>query len=408
MILFDIVLSSNNVSSLQLKRVDMVAEKKPEKIYVLDTNVIVHDPHAFKSFEGANVGIPAIVLEELDTFKREGSDRGRNAREFIRQLDALRGRGSLRDGVKLDNGTVVRILFLEHDIPKIPFKLSREDNAILSTVLGLQKEGHEVTFISKDLNARVKADVLGLYAEDYLKDEYVSEDAFYKGWISVQVPAVQLKSDQPPILDELLKERKFTDNEFILVQSQHNPHNYRIFRYLGGKKFLPVHQHVLKWPLQPRNPQQAMALNLLLDDTIQCVTLLGPAGTGKTFLALLAGLHKVLVEDLYRKLLVSRPVVPLGRDIGYLPGTLEEKLHSWMLPIYDNMEFITHSINMAKHTQVLEEGHHQKKKGKKHHQKKDKTGFVTVDDLVHEEKLSLEAIKYMRGRSIPYQYFLIE
>ncbi|TET36247.1 PhoH family protein [Candidatus Dependentiae bacterium] len=384
----------------------MVEENKKEKIYVLDTNVIVHDPNAYKNFEGVNIGIPTMVIEELDSFKREGSDRGRNSREFIRQLDELRKRGSLREGVQLDNGSVIRVLFLDHDVPRIPFKLSREDNAILSTVLGLQKAGHEVQFISKDLNARVKADVLGIYAEDYLKDEYVSEDAFYHGWITLDVPAVQLKSEQPDVLADLAKERNLTPNEFVLLQSQHNPHNYRIFRFLEGKRFVSVPQHALKWPLQPRNPQQVMALNLLLDDSIQCVTLLGPAGTGKTFLALLAGLHKVLIEDYYRKLLVSRPVVPLGRDIGYLPGTLEEKLHSWMLPIYDNMEFIAHGINMAKHTRELEQGPQSKKKGK--HHKKDKTGFISVDDLVQDDKLSLEAITYMRGRSIPYQYILID
>ena len=395
-------------ASLYTKRVGMVEEKKAEKIYVLDTNVLVHDPHAFKNFKGVTVGIPAMVLEELDSFKREGTDRGRNAREFIRQLDNLREGGSLKDGVMLDNGTKIRILFLERDPPKMPFKLSSEDNVILSTALALKNAGHDVEFISKDLNARVKADVLGIAAEDYLKDEYVSEDASYKGWITIPVPAVQLKTDQPPILAELLQGQQLTANEFILLQSQHNPHNYRIFRYLYGDKFIPVHENVLKWPLKPRNPQQAMALNLLLDDTIQFVTLLGPAGTGKTFLALLAGLQKVLIEDDYRKMLVSRPVVPLGKDLGYLPGTLEEKLHSWMLPIYDNMELIMHSINMAKHTQESEQGHSQKKKGKKFYHKKDHNSFITVDDLVHEDKLSLEAITYMRGRSIPYQYILID
>lgn len=384
----------------------MIEERKSEKIYLLDTNVLMHDPNAYKHFAGEIVGIPAMVIEELDAFKREGTDRGRNAREFIRQLDELRGQGSFREGMALENGSVLRVLFLEHDMPKIPFKLAREDNAILSVALDLQMRGHKVTFISKDINMRVKADVLGLHAEDYLKGEFISEDIFYRGWLTVDVPAVQLKSDHPDILSELTKERDFTANEFVLLQSQHNPHNYRIFRFIEGKRFIPVQPHVLKWPLQPRNPQQMMAMNLLLDDAIQCVTLLGPAGTGKTFLALLAGLHKVLVEDLYRKILVSRPVIPLGRDIGYLPGTLEEKLHSWMLPIYDNMEFIVYAINMAKHTKELEYGYAAKKKDRPY--KKEKSGFLSVDELVHADKLSLEAITYMRGRSIPYQYIIID
>jgi len=161
----------------------MVPEKDSKKIYVLDTNILVHDPSAFKNFEGANVGIPAVVLEELDQFKREATDRGRNSREFTRQLDNLRQQGSLKDGVKLDNGSTVRILFLGHDVPDIPFTLDKEDNQILLTALDLKSKGHEVKFISKDLNARVKADALGIYSEDY-KKEYVTEEEFYQGWIA--------------------------------------------------------------------------------------------------------------------------------------------------------------------------------------------------------------------------------
>jgi PhoH-like ATPase len=176
-----------------------------------------------------------------------------------------------------------------------------------------------------------------------------------------------------------------------------------------------VHEPLLKWPLKARNPQQLMALDLLLDNTIQFVTLFGPAGTGKTFLALLAGLHKVLVEDEYEKLLISRPVVPLGRDIGYLPGTVEEKLHSWMLPIYDNMEFIMHSSQVGQHFEELEGDRYERRKGKKGGDRRDKHqrpsnggSLRPMDDLVKHGKLSLEAITYMRGRSIPYQYILID
>lgn len=384
----------------------MDAQHNPNKIYVLDTNVIVHDPLAYKHFEGVTVGIPAVVLEELDSFKREGTDRGRNSREFTRQLDALREKGSLKDGVKLDNGATVKILFADHDAPDIPFQLDKEDNQILLTAVALKEQGNDVEFISKDLNARVKADALGLVSEDYLSD-YVSSEEFYKGWTEVPVPAIELKSDDPKILHDLEGNYDLVVNQFILLVSQHNPYNNRVFRYLGAGRFIPVRTPNFKWPLEPRNAQQLMALNLLLDDSVQLVTLLGPAGTGKTFLALLAGLDKVLSHDVYRKLMISRPVVPLGRDVGYLPGTLEEKLHSWMLPIYDNMEFIMHSVSLAHHVHELEQGH-AKKKGKKHKNGRDKTGIAPVDELIHQGKLSLEAITYMRGRSIPYQYILID
>jgi len=411
----------------------MVEQNKSRKVYVLDTNVIVHDPYAYKNFEGVHIGIPAMVLEELDSFKKEGTDRGRNAREFIRELDALRERGSLKEGVPLENGSIVKVLFIGSDLPDLPFRMEEQDNRILLAALGLVKEGYEVKFISKDLNARVKADALGIESQDYLK-EHVSEEEFYKGWISLDVPAVDLTKDEPGILKTLPKEYDLTLNEFVLLQSQNNPHNNRVFRYVGADRFLPIYAPKLKWPLEARNAQQLMALNLLMDDTIPFVTLLGPAGTGKTFLALLAGLYKTIVKDDFRKLMVSRPVVPLGKDIGYLPGTLEEKLHSWMLPIYDNLELIMHSVKLSDYMKEdkddgkhyrKERGHgghgrgrngdgrhrdgrHEKHTHRNNYKERAGTGVGPVDALVNKGKLSLEAITYMRGRSIPYQFILID
>ncbi len=381
-----------------------------EKLFILDTNVLVHDPNALFNFKDAMIGIPSVVLEELDKFKTEMSERGRNSREAARLLDNMRDGGSLKDGVPLENGGRLKVLFLPIEkLPKIPFVLDVNDNKILLTALLMKQEGYDVCFITKDINARVKADALGIHAEDYLK-ESISTDEFYRGWINVDVPAIELKKDFPAVLDKLVDEKKLAINEFVQVTSQHNPYNYRVFRYLGGRHFRIVHGPLLKWPLKARNPQQLMALDLLLDNSIQFVTLFGPAGTGKTFLALLAGLHKTLVEDEYEKILVSRPVVPLGKDIGYLPGTVEEKLHSWMLPIYDNMEFIMHSSQAAQHFEELDGGERKKnKKGHKHQDKRQPTGSIRpLDDLVKSGKLSLEAITYMRGRSIPYQYILID
>ena len=384
-------------------------------LYVLDTNILLHDPTSLYNFADAIVGIPSIVLEELDEFKKEASDRGRNTREVIRQLDSMRERGSLQDGVKLDNGAILRVLFLDpHEAFVLPFKMNIADNEILLTALSYANKGFEVKFVSRDLNARVKADALGIEAIDYAKEK-VSQDSFYKGWIRLQVPAIQLNKDIPDYVYELEKEYPLTLNEFILVESQHNPYNYRVFRYIGQSRFVAVHEPQFRWPLKSRNPQQLMALDMLLDDSIQFVTLFGPAGTGKTFLALLAGLHKTLVEDIYRKILISRPVVPLGRDIGYLPGTIEEKLQSWMLPIYDNVDFIVHSGNGVRHLEDVEHEFKNSKERRKHKKRtfykedhQESGGLGPIQDLIKHDKLSLEAITYMRGRSIPYQYIIID
>lgn len=412
-----------------------------QKIYVLDTNVLLYDPRSIFAFEGALVGIPIIVLEELDTFKEDAGDRGRNARAVNRILDKLRTTGSLRDGVVLENGGTLRVIFpQDSDSDTTPLIYHTHDNSILKTAFSLKKLGFQVKFISKDLNARVKADVLGIEAEDYLKDR-ITQDQFYHGWRTAQVPAVQLKTEFPDVLREMAEDKSLTRNEFVLVESNHNPHNYRLFRYIGSQKFHPVTHPVLSWPLQARNPQQLMALDLLFDPTIQLVTLFGPAGTGKTFLALLAGLHQVLVKDEYRKMLVSRPVIPLGKDLGYLPGDVHEKLHSWMLPIYDNLEFIVHHASLGQHVEQVRhelhggryDGRHDggrhdsgrygrdhggRDRGRSHehdrgqHERPHKEGLPGglgyVDDLIRRGKLSLEAITYMRGRSIPYQFILID
>ncbi len=372
-----------------------------KKMYILDTNVLLYDPASLFSFEGSQVGIPIMVLEELDTFKSDSSQKGFNSREVIRQLDALRERGSLSEGVALDNGCILKVLFVpEEKCDQSPLPLDVIDNAILFTAWCEKQKGVEVRFVSKDLNARVKSDVIGIPAEDYSKDN-ISKDTVYRGWVTLEVPAVQLKQAMPEGLVAYAKEYQFAINEFALVQSQHNPFNNVIFRYVGRGKFIPVKTPDLKWPLEARNPQQLMALDLLLDNSIQFVSLIGAAGTGKTFLALLAGLYKMLVEQEYEKMLVTRPVVPLGPDIGYLPGDISEKLRSWMQPVYDNMDFITHSINTANQMALYKDEKGKKSRGKK-------PTIPKLEELIEDGLISLEAITYMRGRSIPYQFIFID
>ncbi len=393
---------------------------KHKKIYILDTNVLVHDPQALFAFKGVEIGLPIVVLQELDQFKGENTQRGRNSRETIRILDELRQRGSFSLGITLDDGGLLRVLFMPSDAQPIGgLDISDPDNQILIIALSVKNKDYSVHFVSKDINMRVKADSLGLETHDYVKDA-ISEKHFYQGWKRVQAPSVQLKKEVPDVLGELLKEEEPVVNEFIIVESNHNPHNYKMFRYRGNGVFRDVILPELKWPIQPRNPQQAMALDLLFDPAIQLVTLMGPAGTGKTFLALVAALHEILINDAYEKLLITRPVIPLGPDIGYLPGDLQEKLYSWMQPIYDNMDFISHAAASSGAMGVYHEdtrGHHHGHKHyhhnhvqgkKKKDQKEQARAIPTLDDLVQRGKISLEAITYMRGRSIPYQYILID
>jgi len=382
-------------------------------IYILDTNVLLYDPESLFGFQDGIVGIPVEVLEELDKFKSESSQRGYHCREVIRHLDFLRTRGSLRQGVDLDNGGELRVVFDDEKAEEcfIPYKDRIVDNKILLSTFCLKVKGCQVKFVSKDINARVKADVLGIETVDYVK-ESISKEQVYKGWRVIQVPAVQLKKDFPEELRQIADTGKLLRNEFVILESQHNPFNYRLFRYLSNGQFKNVDNLQLKWALKPKNVQQHMALDLLLDPDIQLVSLIGPAGTGKTFLALLAGLHQVLIEQKYEKILVSRPVIPLGPDIGYLPGDMQEKLFSWMQPVYDNMEFIIHYANtgqfgVQKNEDPREYGYY---RGRKQRSRKFTTQeFIpSLNELIRERRVSLEAITYMRGRSIPYQFIIID
>ncbi len=375
-----------------------------QKVYILDTNVLIYDPESIYQFGEATVGIPVTVLEELEKFKGETTERGRNTREVIRRLDTLRERGRLSKGVPLDNGGTLKIFFLPEE-QLLPHELKEEipDHKIILAALTLKDEGYDIHFVSKDISARVKADVLGIHAVDYLRG--VPEEKFYKGWREYTVPAAALKKDMPKQLEEIVKE-KLALNEFIWLKSKNNPYNYRVFRYIGNHTFKPVLAPVFKWKLEPRNAQQLMALDLLLDPAIEFVSLVGPAGTGKTFLALLAGLHQVLVQDEYARILISRPIVPLGKDIGFLPGDLHEKLRSWMQPIYDNMDLIMHTAALGVSHQY--EGKKQKQMGKKGKQAEQNFKLRSLDDLIQHNKISLEAITYMRGRSIPFQFIIID
>ena len=385
---------------------------RPNRVFVLDTNVLLHDSRSIFHFKGVVVVIPFVVLEELDAFKKDQGEIGRNARQIIRSIDALREIGCLSDGVEIKNGTKTILKITE--TPKLEENEELigdlADNLIIKTALLLQKEGLEVTFVTKDINARVKADALGLDAEDY-EVESVSTEDFYKGFIRLPILANELRQTSINSIESILKEnslliQNLVPNQFIILESENNPENYKLFRFLGGKNFKEVLNTKIVGHFGAKNIQQLMALDLLRDDTVKVVSLVGGAGTGKTFLTLLMGLNKVINEHLYRKFLITRPVIALGADIGYLPGEMQEKLRYWMQPVYDNLEYIYSQIDIDDEEQY---GLITKKKDKEILKKHKKHVIDSPVEMLQQRGiLSLEAITYMRGRSIPYQFVFID
>lgn len=388
---------------------------RENRYFVLDTNVLLHDSQSLFAFKGVVVAIPFIVLEELDKFKKESGEIGRNAREVIRTIDDLRSKGHLGEGVQLNHGTDGSILKII-PIPKIDEEAcicsEKADNIILHTLKHLVRQGLTVTFVSKDINARVKADSIGLEVEDYTKGS-IAIDEFYKGWTTIQIPSLQLKGLSPQKVSKFIDVNNLAPNEFIIVESENNPENNKLFRYLGGANFKEVFHPQMKWSFHSKNIQQLMALDLLMDNSINIVSLVGPAGTGKTFLTLLAGLDQVAHSNIYQRFIISRPIVALGSDIGYLPGDVQEKLHYWMLPIKDNLEYIySQQAKTQQSDNPQQEDHkdkkHKKKKHHNHYNGYENRQFSEIDNLQQRGIISLEAITYMRGRSLPSQFIFID
>ncbi len=395
---------------------------RPKRIFVLDTNVLIHDSNAFFSFKGVVIGIPFIVLEELDKFKREPGEKGLHARQAIRTLDDLRAKGCLSTGVII-NSHVNSLLKVFQNPTAITFSATPsqdihdiKDNLIIQTVHNLVGDGYEATLVTKDINVRVKADALGLDAEDYTKGK-ISYETFYKGWTRIAMPGIDLNTVTAKNMSAITSQQEFCPNQFIILENEDKQSHYRLFRFLGDKKYKEVENIRLLDSFEAKNVQQLMALDLLMDDNIQLMTLLGPAGTGKTFLALLAGLYKVVYEQMYRKFLITRPIVALGADVGFLPGTLDEKLHYWMQPVHDNLEFIFSKMGSGTQQYYSLSGKSErsrKKEGQRQQEHRQRDHQIATDEphlveqLQRKGLISLDAITYMRGRSIPFQFVLID
>jgi PhoH-like ATPase len=360
------------------------------KNYVLDTNVLLHDPRALFQFKDNNVIVPIYVVEEIDKFKRDLSELGRNARQVSRDLDAFREEnGSLTEGVPLDGGGTLRVLFTQRELPREMMNQHVADNRILALAMDVKEREPNLrcVFVTKDINLRIRADALGLVTEDYENDK-IENPEVYMGVRELEVG----KSD----IDAFYSHGELSlphgingvyPNEFALLKDREAPNHTALSKYNAGKgRFVPLLKSLKEgaWGLRPRNKEQSFALDLLLNDEIKLVTIVGKAGTGKTLLAIAAGLQKTMEEQVYQKMLVSRPVFPLGKDIGFLPGTVEEKLNPWMQPIYDNVEFLM-GLSRA-----------------------DKKAGRSYKELIDLGLVAIEPLTYIRGRSIPNQYIIVD
>jgi PhoH-like ATPase len=359
------------------------------KTFVLDTNVLLHDPFAVFRFQENSIIIPITVIEEVDRFKKDMNETGRNARQISRYLDDLRQRGSLSSGVSLDSGGTVRVALFNEEIRRlIPPELNeqRADNRILAIALDARSKSGKVPVIlvTKDTNLRIKADAVGLKAEDYESDK-VSIEELYTGFAQVDV--------SPETVDRFYgqgwaeTDESLMPNQYVVLKDAGNPSHTALAKYVAvQKRVVPVAKIGKEgiWSIHPRNREQTCALDALLDDSIKLVTLVGKAGTGKTLLAIAAGLHKTAEESVFNRLLVSRPVFPMGKDLGFLPGDIEEKLAPWMQPIFDNVE-------------LLLSGHEAEKRHSRGYR-----------ELMAMGILEIEPLTYIRGRSIPNQFLIVD
>jgi PhoH-like ATPase len=353
------------------------------KTFVLDTNVILHDPMSIFSFEGSRVVLPLTVIEELDTFKRSNDERGRSARFISRKLDELRAGGKLSNWVPLEHGGKLKVEIQVSDgLPKA-FSAHTKDNEILSCAQYLRKAGENVVFISKDINLRIKAEALGLETEDYEKEKVDVED-LYKGWRELNVGG--------DLIDRFYKDKRLeapapdlVPNEFVILKDGGS--KSALARYdAKSQAIVPlIKADSAPWGIKPLNTEQRFALELLLNKDISLVTLVGLAGSGKTMLALASALQQTLEEKVFRRILIARPVIAVGHDLGFLPGTKEEKLTNWMGAIYDNLSYLLEKPKGALDTSDMD-----------------------IQMLIEEGLLEIEAVTYLRGRTLPGLLIIID
>lgn len=377
-----------------------------KKTYVLDTNVLLYSPYSILSFGENNVVIPEVVLEELDMFKKDKSDLGANAREAARIIDNLRKEGNLSNGIVLPGGGVLRVEMNHYNV-EIPSSWDRKkaDNRILQVCKGLQEDGDEVCLITKDTFERIKADIFEIPAEDFHEKFVPDFNDQYKGRIEVYTnhdsldkfySKKSLSIDEISIYDEetnnYIKPEIFI-NQFILIHSLQNTRQSALARF-DGKYIVPLYfKDVTPFGITPRNVGQRFMLEALSlgADKAPLVIIKGPAGTAKTLFSLATGLHKIIEEknDQYRRILVCRPNITMDEDIGFLPGTEQDKISPFMRPIFDNLEILVDSDEKERY-------------------KNEKELNDKIKELFDRRIITTEAVAFLRGRSIVKNWIIID
>ena len=356
-----------------------------KKTYVIDTNVFLTKAESVYEFQNNDIVVPLKVLDEIDKHKKRQDGVGLNARSTIRILDELRSKGNLHKGVRIEKGKGI-LSVRGYDIQDLPVGCDTDsaDNEIVTTALTEMKKNQKrkVILVTRDINMRVKCDSLGIITQDYDTDKVVSSEeelftGFKKHLVDDQIIDRFYSGEEVALCEE---DGEFFPNQYVMLVSNSNDKKTALGRFISyNNKLLKIIESKDKnWGLRPRNKEQSFALDMLNDANIPVITLVGKAGCGKTLLAIAAGLDQVIEQQKYKKLIVSRPVQPLGKDIGYLPGTMEEKMHPWLMPIQDNLDFLLN--------------------GKSNH----------VEHLFEDKTIQVEALTYIRGRSISNAFVVID
>ncbi len=366
------------------------------KNYVIDTNVAIHDPDFLQKFEDNNIILPITIIEELDNLKRREGIVGYNARMASRNIDKIRSRGSLNQGVELPSGGMLRIELNHLDFSDLPIGLDPEknDNRILAITSNLKRMNPDIEtiLVTKDICMSIKADALGLTVQDYENDK-ILVDEFYKGYSSIFL----LSKEIDIIYDGGLVYQPEDDiypNHFFQIFAIDNP-AHTLLAQFNGEKIIPLkYSNEIAWGLKPINLEQKMAFELLMNPEVHFVSISGNAGSGKTIVSTAVALQKVIESGEYNKIVFVRPVVSAGNDIGFLPGTEEEKLRPWMGSFYDSIE-------------NLLDGRYEKR-----NQKKDKSDSVIVDSMIEYWRaqgiIETKTFTYMRGRTFNKSIVLVD